>query len=341
MMDNKTAEQLADWLQFFRDLGIEDFYFRASGDIQAQISRLPSLQMATRPSGGDIQKIEAQISNKPSRRTGQDASERAIGDLKSEISSSASAGRDSLLAGGENEAAIPSPGAPIQEAGVGSQLSAPVPEYRTHAAPLVGSLSLFESAPPAVPAKQETLEDVRADLGDCRRCKLWGGRKTIVFGQGNPLAQLVFVGEGPGADEDEQGLPFVGRAGQLLNKMLQLVEIRREDVYICNVVKCRPPANRTPETDEISACSPFLFRQIEAIRPRLVCCLGAPAAKTVLGIKEGITKIHGRLLDYGRAKAMATVHPAYVLRNPREEIILREDFDKIREFLKTEHSIRS
>ncbi len=196
------------------------------------------------------------------------------------------------------------------------------------------SLHLFEAESPR-PRERETLDDIRGDLGDCQRCKLAGGRKHIVFGQGNPHAELVFVGEGPGADEDEQGLPFVGRAGQLLNRMLQSVDIRREDVYICNVVKCRPPGNRTPERDEAEACSPFLFRQIEAIRPRLVCCLGAPAVKTVLGLKDGMLKIRGRFYDFGAAKAIATVHPAYVLRNPREEKILREDFTKIRDFLKT------
>jgi uracil-DNA glycosylase len=195
------------------------------------------------------------------------------------------------------------------------------------------SLHLFEAESPRS-RERETLEDIRRDLGDCQRCKLAGGRKHIVFGQGNPHAELVFVGEGPGADEDEQGLPFVGRAGQLLNRMLQSVGIRREDAYICNVVKCRPPGNRTPERDEVEACSPFLFRQIESIRPRLVCCLGAPAVKTVLGLKDGILKLRGRFYDFGGAKALATVHPAYVLRNPREEKILREDFAKIRDFLK-------
>jgi len=195
------------------------------------------------------------------------------------------------------------------------------------------SLNLFESESPRRP-EQETLEEIRTDLGDCQRCKLAAGRKHIVFGQGDPHAELVFVGEGPGADEDEQGLPFVGRAGQLLNRMLQFVSIRREDVYICNVVKCRPPGNRTPERDEVDACSPFLFRQIEAIRPRLVCCLGAPAVKTVLGLKDGILKLRGRFYDFGGAKALATVHPAYILRNPREERILREDFEKIRDFLR-------
>lgn len=212
----------------------------------------------------------------------------------------------------------------------------PLPPARSTAAvirPPAPVFNLFEP-PPAPPSGPETLQQIRQDLGDCRRCKLAPTRKTIVFGEGNPYAELMFIGEGPGADEDEQGLPFVGRAGKLLNRMMQAVGLKRENVYICNIVKCRPPGNRTPETDEVEACSPFLYRQIEAIRPRLICCLGAPAVRTVLGIKEGITKIHGRFYDFGSTKALATVHPAYVLRNPREEKILLEDFEKIRGFLK-------
>jgi len=199
--------------------------------------------------------------------------------------------------------------------------------------PPAPSFSLFEAAP-APRSGPETLEQIRQDLGECRRCKLAPTRKTIVFGEGNPHAELVFIGEGPGADEDEQGLPFVGRAGKLLNRIMQTVGLKREDVYICNVVKCRPPGNRTPEKDEVDSCSPFLYRQIEAIKPRLICCLGAPAVRTVLGLKEGITKIRGQFYNFGSTKALATVHPAYVLRNPREEKILREDFEKIRDFLK-------
>lgn len=202
------------------------------------------------------------------------------------------------------------------------------------AAPAAKSMSLFESSS-ATPSQVETLEQIREDLGDCHRCRLSDGRHTIVFGQGNPHAEVVFVGEGPGADEDAQGLPFVGRAGQLLNRMIQLVAMKREDVYICNVVKCRPPGNRTPMPDEIETCSPFLVRQIRTIGPRLICCLGAPAVRTVLGIKEGITKVRGTFYDYGGIKALPTVHPAYVLRNPREEKLLREDFQKIVDFLKT------
>ncbi len=199
--------------------------------------------------------------------------------------------------------------------------------------PPAQSLSLFEAPPP--PRGHETLEQIREDLGDCRRCKLFMGRKTIVFGEGNPHAELVFVGEGPGADEDEQGLPFVGRAGQLLNRVIQAIGMKRAEVYICNIVKCRPPENRTPERDEIETCSPFLLRQIEAIEPRLVCCLGAPAMRTLLGISEGITRVRGRFFDYGRSKAFVTFHPAYILRNPREEKILLADFESIRAFLRT------
>ena len=213
----------------------------------------------------------------------------------------------------------PKPSAP----GAGPILRPPTPSF-----------SLFE-APQAPRSGPETLDQIRQDLGDCRRCKLAPTRKTIVFGEGNPHADLVFIGEGPGADEDEQGLPFVGRAGKLLNRMMEAVGLKRQDVYICNIVKCRPPGNRTPEKDEVDACSPFLYRQIETINPRLICCLGAPAVRTVLGIKEGITKIRGKFYNFGSAKALATVHPAYVLRNPREEKILREDFEKIRDFLRS------
>jgi len=221
---------------------------------------------------------------------------------------------------------VPSRGTAASDLGLRTPDSGPVLR------PPTPTFSLFEAAP-APRSGPETLDQIRQDMGDCRRCKLAPTRKTIVFGEGNPHAELVFIGEGPGADEDEQGLPFVGRAGKLLNRMMETVGLKRVDVYICNVVKCRPPMNRTPEKDEVDACSPFLYRQIESIKPRLICCLGAPAVRTVLGIKEGITKIRGQFYDFGSCKALATVHPAYILRNPREEKILREDFEKIRDFL--------
>ena len=146
------------------------------------------------------------------------------------------------------------------------------------------ALGLFDEPTVPVAPQEDSLDRIREDMGDCRRCKLWSGRKTIVFGTGDPKAELVFVGEGPGANEDEQGLPFVGRAGKLLDRMIQFIEMKREDVYICNIIKCRPPGNRNPEKDEIDSCQPFLLRQIAVIRPRLICCLGAPALRTLSGV---------------------------------------------------------
>src|SRR6267143_1273303 len=164
------------------------------------------------------------------------------------------------------------------------------------------------------------LRIIREDLGDCTRCRLHQqGRKQIVFGVGNPQAELMFVGEGPGADEDAQGEPFVGRAGQLLNNMIQAMGLRREDVYIANVVKCRPPGNRTPERDECDTCSPFLLRQIAVIKPQVIAALGAVAAKTLLAINSSMTDMRGRWYDFRGAKLAVTYHPAFLLRDPRQK----------------------
>jgi len=193
----------------------------------------------------------------------------------------------------------------------------------------MASSSMFD----AVPGAEETLDAIRAGIGDCRRCKLAPGRKQIVFGSGNPHAALMFVGEAPGADEDEQGLPFVGRAGQLLTKIIEAIEMRREDVFICNILKCRPPGNRNPEPEEIAACEPFLFRQIASVRPKIICALGAFGAQTLLRTTEPIGKLRGRLIDYRGAKLMATFHPAYLLRNPNEKRTVWEDMRIIRSCL--------
>jgi uracil-DNA glycosylase family 4 len=194
------------------------------------------------------------------------------------------------------------------------------------------SPTLFEPSPSQQPSG-ESLETIRTDLGDCRRCKLCSGRTNIVFGSGSSEAKLVFVGEGPGADEDAQGLPFVGAAGQLLTKIIEAIQLTRDQVYICNIVKCRPPSNRTPEEDEIAACSPFLFRQIESIRPRVICCLGAVAAQTVLGTKTAVGKLRGRFHDYRGIQVMPTWHPAYLLRNPNAKRDVWDDVKKIRVLL--------
>jgi DNA polymerase len=166
----------------------------------------------------------------------------------------------------------------------------------------------------------EALRVIREDLGDCTRCKLHKqGRKQIVFGVGDPHAELMFVGEGPGADEDAQGEPFVGRAGQLLNNMIKAMGLRREDVYIANVVKCRPPGNRTPERDECDTCSPFLLRQIAVIKPKAIVALGAVAAKTLLAINSSMADMRGRWYDFRGTKLAVTYHPAFLLRDPRQK----------------------
>ena len=175
----------------------------------------------------------------------------------------------------------------------------------------------------------ENLDTIRHELGDCRRCKLHRGRKHIVFGEGNPQARLVFVGEGPGHDEDVQGLPFVGRAGQLLTKIIQSIDLNREDVYICNIIKCRPPGNRNPERDEIEACLPFLQRQLKAIEPEFICALGTFAAQTLLQTKTPISKLRGTFHAYEGIRLLPTYHPAFLLRNPNKKRDVWEDVQKL------------
>lgn len=174
------------------------------------------------------------------------------------------------------------------------------------------------------------LEDLRINvIGDCRRCKLCEGRTKIVFGTGDPAARLLFIGEGPGADEDRQGLPFVGKAGQLLNKIIEAMGLTREQVYIANVVKCRPPENRAPQPDETAACTPFLFRQIEIIAPKVIVALGAPATQALIQTTAGITKIRGTFREYQGIPVMPTFHPAYLLRNPAAKREVWDDMQMV------------
>lgn len=176
-----------------------------------------------------------------------------------------------------------------------------------------------------------TLEDLRAELGDCRRCKLHSGRTQIVFGVGNPRAKLVFVGEAPGRDEDLQGEPFVGQAGQLLTRIIQAIQLKREEVYIANIIKCRPPENRNPKPDEIAACEPFLVKQLQVIQPRLICALGTFAAQTLLKSEEKISALRGRFHQYQGIPVMPTYHPAYLLRNASRKREVWEDMKKIKQ----------
>jgi DNA polymerase len=179
----------------------------------------------------------------------------------------------------------------------------------------------------------ESLTVIREELRNCERCKLSPTRKNIVFGSGDPNADLMFVGEAPGADEDEQGLPFVGRAGQLLTKIIEAIDMSRDQVFICNILKCRPPGNRNPEPDEIAACEQFLFRQIASVKPKVICALGAFSAKTLLRTNEAISRLRGQLVDYRGSKLMATFHPAYLLRNPNEKRKVWEDMKTIRDYI--------
>ena len=185
----------------------------------------------------------------------------------------------------------------------------------------------------SLPRPGETLEDIRRDIDDCTRCPLHKSRTQIVNSEGNPHARLMFVGEAPGADEDAQGHPFVGRAGQLLNKIIEAIGMKREDVFIGNVNRCRPPQNRTPTASEAATCKPFLLREIAVVRPEVIVVLGNTAMQNLLGTKEGITKMRGRFHDFNGIKVMPTFHPAYLLRDPSKKREAWEDMKKVRDYL--------
>lgn len=221
---------------------------------------------------------------------------------------------------------------------------APVPPVVETPAPAALPVRVEVPAPPSMLAMtpdDDSLPGILEDIGNCTRCKLHRGRTNLVFGVGNPQAKLVFVGEGPGADEDAQGIPFVGRAGQLLTQMIEGtaakegIPVRRPDVYICNVVKCRPPENRTPEPDEMQTCGQFLFRQLMAIQPRAICALGSTAAKALLGTKDGVMKLRGRWHKWRDVPLMVTYHPSYLLRayNVQAKREAWEDLKKVLHFV--------
>ena len=197
--------------------------------------------------------------------------------------------------------------------------TAPVPQITASSPQLTAPPKQIVVVPPLEPAHDNLLK-IMEDIGECKRCRLHEGRNRLVFGSGNEQAKLVFVGEGPGADEDAQGLPFVGRAGQLLTQMIdgtarkEGISLSRPDVYICNVVKCRPPENRTPQPDEMEICGQFLYRQLMTIRPKAICALGSTAAKALLGTKDGVTRLRGKWQQWRDIPVMVTYHPSYLLR---------------------------
>jgi uracil-DNA glycosylase len=283
-LDPATRQAIAERLRFYRDLGLTDFYRRPVEDGGA--------------SGLDFE-----------TREGKPASE--IADVAASSARAAQADAETAE----------------------DRLRAPLTQQETRSAVTQANFFGEEStiktrkgfhAPEvgvAVPAEERAaaLVAIREDIGDCTRCALCKGRNTIVFGVGNPAARLMFVGEGPGADEDAQGLPFVGRAGQLLNNMIAAMGLKREDCYIANVVKCRPPGNRTPEPEEANTCSPFLFRQIDVVRPQVLVALGATAATYLLGARQPLAALRGRVHAFRGMSLIVTYHPAFLLRDPRQK----------------------
>jgi uracil-DNA glycosylase family 4 len=230
--------------------------------------------------------------------------------------------------------------------GVAGMSRDPVWRARTNDAPANAAAPAETSADQEAPGIPEAapvafhkdsaaaLVAVRTEIGDCTRCKLHAlGRKQIVFGVGNPDADLMFVGEAPGGDEDIQGIPFVGRAGQLLTKIIEAIGLRRDEVYIANVIKCRPPGNRNPEPDEVAMCEPFLFKQIDVIKPKVIVALGKFGAQTLLRTLDPISRLRGRVFDYRGAKLIPTFHPAYLLRNPASKREVWEDMKLVRKLL--------
>lgn len=214
--------------------------------------------------------------------------------------------------------------------------------WRTRAgaeAPAVAVDTTASESPMSTEARANAgaqLAQLRQDLGDCTRCKLHSTRTHIVYGVGNPRADLMFVGEAPGRDEDQQGIPFVGRAGQLLTKIIEAIDLQRDEVYITNVIKCRPPSNRNPEPDEIQTCQPFLFAQIDAVQPKVIVALGAFAVQTLLQRDDAISRLRGRVFDYRGAKLVPTFHPAYLLRSPDKKRDVWEDMKTVRSILREE-----
>nr|WP_228530887.1 MULTISPECIES: uracil-DNA glycosylase [Myxococcaceae] len=232
-------------------------------------------------------------------------------------------------------AAAPRASAPPAPAAIAAPARAATPPVAA-AAPALFDLGATQRPLPPLPGvvdgERPTLDQIRVELGDCRRCKLCEGRKNIVFGSGNPRAELVFVGEGPGETEDLQGVPFVGKAGELLTKMIEAMGFNRDSVYICNVVKCRPPGNRNPEPDEVASCEPFLRAQLLALQPKAIVALGKFAAQTLLRDTTPITRLRGQWREYQGVKLMPTFHPAYLLRNPAEKKAAWSDLQQVMKF---------
>jgi uracil-DNA glycosylase len=277
-MPGETEPQLRAWVDYFRDLGVHDFYRRGEFVAAAVVEE-------------DIAEIQANADTMPAVLAKAEASVQPV--PTATIAATPIAADPMKLVSFNNLAPLPAGPVPVAE-------------------------------------RAAALLAIQKEIGDCTRCPLaYAGRHTIVFGDGSPTAQLMFVGEGPGADEDAQGLPFVGKAGQLLNNMIGAMGLKREEVYIANIVKCRPPGNRVPEPVEASTCSQFLLRQIDVVQPKVIVALGATAATYLLGVKQSLSGLRGRWHTCRGAKLAVTYHPAFLLRDPRQKVEAWKDLQVV------------
>jgi uracil-DNA glycosylase family 4 len=302
---SETLQQkLSQRLAFYEDIGIELFY-RDRAVVSRSAASIAVTQAAALPEYLPEETAE------PSESAFEDIAAPAAAEIQ-----------ESIAAPAMPEDTLPkTPRKPVLP---------PVPPFKVSTSPKVilapaPAVSLFDSEK----VENDSLLKIRNDLGECTRCKLHSTRNKIVFGDGSEKADLVFVGEGPGRDEDAQGLPFVGRAGKLLTQMIEAMGLQRREVYIANVVKCRPPENRLPEPDEIKTCSPFLLRQLDTIAPKVIVCLGACSAQTLLQTTRGISHFRGQWMEFRGTKLMATYHPAYLLRNPAAKADVWKDLQKV------------
>jgi DNA polymerase len=280
-LDPAIRDALVERLRFYRDLGLSEFYRRPVD---------PALLDGPEDEPNEIQRLGAPSFPRLSAER--------VGDLESQLA-----------------------GVPGASGLVWESTLQPAPTQEDQPIPARRVLPVQPRATEVIPAadRAAALQLIRDEIGDCTRCALHSGRNKLVFADGSPAARLMFVGEGPGADEDAQGLPFVGRAGQLLNNMIAAMGLKREEVYIANVVKCRPPGNRTPEPEEANTCSPFLFRQIDVVRPEVLVALGATAATYLLGQRQPLAGLRGRVHSFRGTRLIVTYHPAFLLRDPRQK----------------------
>jgi DNA polymerase len=302
-LDPATREALEGRLRFYRDLGLTEFYRRpVDPELAQQIAALEANFQVATPAAPTppppAQRAAVQGPQPPAAKPLSNASPFA-------------------LTGSALQGLVSPPPSPVPQ----TQPDAQPGFYEDQPIPPRAPFPIPPKIAAATPPDQRAaaLQQIRDEIGDCTRCALHAGRNKLVFGDGDPNARLMFVGEGPGADEDMQGLPFVGKAGQLLNNMIAAMGLTREQVYIANVVKCRPPANRVPEPEEGATCTPFLFRQIDVVRPEVLVALGATAATWLLGARQPLAGLRGRIHNVRGAKLIVTYHPAFLLRDPRQK----------------------